>query len=173
MPPAVVSYLRSLPAVRERSGQVFDLILEGKADHWDWDESRFPVVVDYCAAILEVSTQGRARGVPPTEGSISGEEDTARLGSENEEGTIASHCLDQHLFSLNSHLHIARRIAQVLTVARFWYQLRQDTSWVACLGSPTHPNLQLTAGATTLRRRRLTMIVSLLSYPTLPSPRTQ
>ncbi len=52
--PPVVTYLRSLEAVRDRSQKVFDLALEGKLDHWDWHEERLGDVVDYCAEIIEV-----------------------------------------------------------------------------------------------------------------------
>jgi hypothetical protein len=51
-----VTYLRSLVAVRERSTQVFDLVVAGKGQYWDWHESKLSTVVDYCAAILEVSS---------------------------------------------------------------------------------------------------------------------
>lgn len=49
-----VAYLRSLPAVRERSQQVFDLIVQGKADHWDYHEDKMGDVVDFCASLIEV-----------------------------------------------------------------------------------------------------------------------
>lgn len=52
--PAVVTYLRSLKAVRERSKQVFDLVVAGNADYWDWHEDKFATVIDACSAILEV-----------------------------------------------------------------------------------------------------------------------
>ncbi|KAL7419638.1 hypothetical protein Q5752_005551 [Cryptotrichosporon argae] len=51
--PPVVEYLRSLTAVRDRSAQVFDLVVAGKADHWDWHADKLDVVVDYCANIIE------------------------------------------------------------------------------------------------------------------------
>lgn len=49
-----VAYLRSLGAVRDRSKQVYNLIVSGKADHWDWDESQMQNVVDFCAGLIEV-----------------------------------------------------------------------------------------------------------------------
>jgi hypothetical protein len=53
--PELISYLRSLDAVRDRSQQVFDLAVEGKLDHWDWHEEKLSTVVDFCADIIEVS----------------------------------------------------------------------------------------------------------------------
>lgn len=53
--PALVSYLRSLDAVRDRSQQVFDLVVSGHADHWDWHQDKFDHVVEYCLAIIKVS----------------------------------------------------------------------------------------------------------------------
>jgi hypothetical protein len=52
--PAIVNYIRSLKAVRERSQKVYDLAAQGKLDHWDWDESKLAVVADYCAKMIEV-----------------------------------------------------------------------------------------------------------------------
>ena len=52
--PPIVKYLRSLEAVRDRSQQVYALAQQGKLDHWDFHEDRFPQVVDFCAAIIEV-----------------------------------------------------------------------------------------------------------------------
>ncbi|BEJ16131.1 hypothetical protein CspHIS471_0507360 [Cutaneotrichosporon sp. HIS471] len=49
---STVEYLRSLGAVRERSNEVFNLIVEGKADHWDWHEGKLATVVDFCAGLL-------------------------------------------------------------------------------------------------------------------------
>jgi hypothetical protein len=49
---ATLAYLRSLAAVRERSNEVFRLILDGKADHWDWHEDKLATVVDFCAGLL-------------------------------------------------------------------------------------------------------------------------
>lgn len=52
---STVAYLRSLGAVRARSKQVYDLIVAGKADHWDWDESKLQTVIDFCAGLIQVS----------------------------------------------------------------------------------------------------------------------
>jgi len=53
--PAPVAYLRSLDAVRDRSQQVFDLAVQGKADHWDWHEEKLDDVVNYCLKIIQVN----------------------------------------------------------------------------------------------------------------------
>jgi len=58
--PQLVTYLRSLDAVRDRSKQVFDLIVAGKADHWDWHEDKLDDVVDYCLNIIKVSCSSSA-----------------------------------------------------------------------------------------------------------------
>lgn len=52
---SLVTYLRSLAAVRDRSAEVFALIVAGKADHWDWHEDKLATVVDFCADLLSVS----------------------------------------------------------------------------------------------------------------------
>lgn len=51
---SLITYLRSLDAVRDRSQQVFDLAVEGKLDHWDWHAEKLDVVVDYCIDIIKV-----------------------------------------------------------------------------------------------------------------------
>jgi hypothetical protein len=55
--PAPVAYLRSLDAVRDRSKQVFDLVVQGKADHWDWHEEKLDDVVNYCLKIIQVNNE--------------------------------------------------------------------------------------------------------------------
>ena len=52
--PPIITYLRSLEGVRERSQLVFNLAIQGKLDHWDWHQEKLPDVIDYCARILEV-----------------------------------------------------------------------------------------------------------------------
>lgn len=63
--PPIVKYLRSLEAVRDRSQQVYALAQQGKLDHWDFDESRFPAVVDFCAAIIERDFGKDYSKIPP------------------------------------------------------------------------------------------------------------
>jgi hypothetical protein len=54
--PAPVAYLRSLDAVRDRSKQVFDLVVQGRADHWDWHGDKLDDVVKCCLNIIQVSS---------------------------------------------------------------------------------------------------------------------
>lgn len=53
--PTTAAYLTSLPSIRDRCGQVFDLIVKGKSDHWDYHPEHLDTVVDYCASLIEVS----------------------------------------------------------------------------------------------------------------------
>lgn len=52
--PKVVTYLRSLEAVRDRSRQVYNLGVAGKLDHWMFDEAKLADIADYCSKIIEV-----------------------------------------------------------------------------------------------------------------------
>ncbi|KAK1927511.1 hypothetical protein DB88DRAFT_478272 [Papiliotrema laurentii] len=63
--PAPVAYLRSLDAVRDRSQQVFDLVLAGKADHWDWHEDKLDDVVEYCLNIIKRDFGEDYNKIPP------------------------------------------------------------------------------------------------------------
>ena len=51
--PELVTYLRSLQAVRDRSKLVFDLARAGEVDHWIWHEEKLDEVVQYCMDIIE------------------------------------------------------------------------------------------------------------------------
>lgn len=53
--PKVVTYLRSLEAVRDRSRQVYNIGVDGKLDHWTFDEAKLADIADYCSKIIEVS----------------------------------------------------------------------------------------------------------------------
>lgn len=53
--PQVVTYLRSLEAVRDRSKQVYKLGVDGKLDHWTFDEAKLADIADYCSKIITVS----------------------------------------------------------------------------------------------------------------------
>lgn len=68
--PELISYLRSLDAVRDRSQQVFDLAVDGKLDHWDWHEEKLSTVVDFCADIIKVSERGVAESERLTPGCV-------------------------------------------------------------------------------------------------------
>ena len=52
--PTLVTYLRSLEAVRDRSQQVYNLAVRGEFDHWDWHEEKLADVVAYCTKSIEV-----------------------------------------------------------------------------------------------------------------------
>jgi hypothetical protein len=56
--PPIVTYLRSLEAVRDRSQKVFDLAQKGQLDHWDWHGERLGDVVQFCADIIAVGGEG-------------------------------------------------------------------------------------------------------------------
>ena len=49
------SYLRTLPAVRERCSKVYALAQAGELEHFDLHEDKLETVVDFCANIIEVS----------------------------------------------------------------------------------------------------------------------
>lgn len=66
-----IDYLRSLPAVRERSSKVYELAKSGELDHWDFDEGKLDDVVEFCGGLLsrdfgtdydKVSTEARRLG---------------------------------------------------------------------------------------------------------------
>ncbi|KAK8861574.1 hypothetical protein IAR55_002396 [Kwoniella newhampshirensis] len=63
--PPVITYLRSLDAVRDRSTQVYNLGTEGKLDHWTFDEARLAEVVDYCGKIIERDFGTDYARIPP------------------------------------------------------------------------------------------------------------
>lgn len=50
------AYLRTLPAVRERCGQVFELAKAGKLDYFVYHPEKETVVTEFCAEIITVST---------------------------------------------------------------------------------------------------------------------
>lgn len=53
--PQVITYLRSLEAVRDRSKQVYKLGVDGKLDHWTFDEGKLAHIAEYCSNIIKVS----------------------------------------------------------------------------------------------------------------------
>lgn len=50
-----VTYLRSLPAIRERCNRVFELAQEGKLEYFEWVSDKEQDVVTYCKNIIQVS----------------------------------------------------------------------------------------------------------------------
>ncbi|EIW66550.1 hypothetical protein TREMEDRAFT_45681 [Tremella mesenterica DSM 1558] len=63
--PPIVTYLRSLEAVRERSGKIYQLALEGKLDHWEYKEDKLGEVVDFCVAIIKRDFGTKYDKIPP------------------------------------------------------------------------------------------------------------
>lgn len=50
-----VAYLRTLPAVRERCGQVFQLAQQGKLQYFEYHAQKESEVTDFCLGIVDVS----------------------------------------------------------------------------------------------------------------------
>ncbi|OXG14982.1 hypothetical protein C367_05644 [Cryptococcus neoformans Ze90-1] len=63
--PQVVTYLRSLEAVRDRSKQVYNLGVDGKLDHWTFDEAKLADIADYCSKIIERDFGVDYASIPP------------------------------------------------------------------------------------------------------------
>ncbi|WVQ64905.1 uncharacterized protein L199_003074 [Kwoniella botswanensis] len=63
--PAIVTYLRSLEAVRDRSNQVYELAQKGKLDHWQFDQSKLDKAVDYCINIIQRDFGTDYAKIPP------------------------------------------------------------------------------------------------------------
>ena len=49
------AYLQTLPAIRERCADVFDLAQDGKLKYWEYHVEKEIEVIDYCAKIIQVS----------------------------------------------------------------------------------------------------------------------
>ncbi|WWC60301.1 uncharacterized protein I303_102870 [Kwoniella dejecticola CBS 10117] len=61
----IVTYLRSLEAIRDRSSQVYELGKKGKLDHWEFDEEKLDGVVDYCINIIKRDFGSDYAKIPP------------------------------------------------------------------------------------------------------------
>ncbi|WWC87881.1 uncharacterized protein L201_002779 [Kwoniella dendrophila CBS 6074] len=61
----IITYLRSLEAIRDRSNQVYELGKRGKLDHWDFHEDKLDDVVNYCAKIIERDFGTDYAKIPP------------------------------------------------------------------------------------------------------------
>lgn len=48
------TYLRTLPAVRDRCSKVFDLAKQGKLDYFDYHPEKEADVADFCVEIIKV-----------------------------------------------------------------------------------------------------------------------
>jgi hypothetical protein len=58
-----VSYIRSLPAIRERCSKVYKLAQDDKLDHWTLNADREDDVLDYCARIIKVCSDVGTTGL--------------------------------------------------------------------------------------------------------------
>ncbi|WVQ79123.1 hypothetical protein IAT38_001218 [Cryptococcus sp. DSM 104549] len=63
--PALVTYIRSLEAVRDRSSQVYELGKQGKLDHWVFNEAKLNDCVEYCAKIIARDFGTDYAAIPP------------------------------------------------------------------------------------------------------------
>lgn len=50
-----IAYLRTLPAIRERCGRVYELAKQGKLQYFDYNPDREDAAADYCIKIIEVT----------------------------------------------------------------------------------------------------------------------
>ena len=48
-------YLRTLPAIRERCSEVYELAKHGKLEYFKYEQQKEGEVVKFCAGIIEVS----------------------------------------------------------------------------------------------------------------------
>ena len=55
-PEDTASYLRTLPAIRERCGRVYDLAKKGQLQYFDYHPERESDVTAFCIEIIKVST---------------------------------------------------------------------------------------------------------------------
>lgn len=51
-----VAYLRTLPAIRERCGRVFELAKAGKLEYFDYHPEKMADVASFCIDIMKVSS---------------------------------------------------------------------------------------------------------------------
>lgn len=52
--PSRSDYLKSLPAIRERCGAVFELLQADKLTFWSLNHSQLPAIVDFCSYLIMV-----------------------------------------------------------------------------------------------------------------------
>ena len=53
-PEGTAAYLRTLPAIRERCGRVFELSKQGKLEYFDYHPEKEADVVKFCTEIIQV-----------------------------------------------------------------------------------------------------------------------
>jgi len=64
-PESKASYLRTLPAIRERCGRVFELAKAGKLDYFDYHADKEPEVTDFCLNIIQRDFGTDYSKIPP------------------------------------------------------------------------------------------------------------
>jgi hypothetical protein len=57
-PTELAAYLRTLPAIRDRCGQVFDLAKAGKLQYFEYHPEKEDTVAEFCDALISVCTFG-------------------------------------------------------------------------------------------------------------------
>ncbi len=55
--PQQTQYLRTLPAVRERCGLIFDLAKQGKLQYLDYHADKEGVITEFCSGIIAVNRE--------------------------------------------------------------------------------------------------------------------
>jgi hypothetical protein len=53
-PEGTAAYLRTLPAIRERCGQVFELAKQGKLEYFEYHPKKEADVATFCTEIIQV-----------------------------------------------------------------------------------------------------------------------
>lgn len=53
-PAVTASYLRTLPAIRDRCGKVFELAKQGKLEYFDYHPEKEADVAAFCTQIIQV-----------------------------------------------------------------------------------------------------------------------
>jgi hypothetical protein len=60
------AYLRTLPAIRERSGRVFDLAKQGKLEYFEYHPEKEADVTAFCTEIIKVTCPTNVQVYEPT-----------------------------------------------------------------------------------------------------------
>ncbi|KLO12526.1 DUF1688-domain-containing protein [Schizopora paradoxa] len=60
-----IEYLRTLPAIRERCSQVFELAQQGQLEYFDYHPEREQAVIDFCATIIQRDFGTNFDTIPP------------------------------------------------------------------------------------------------------------
>ncbi|KZP16730.1 DUF1688-domain-containing protein [Athelia psychrophila] len=64
-PEATAAYLRTLPAIRERCGRVYDLAKKGQLQYFDYHPEREPDVTAFCIDIIKRDFGSNFSSIPP------------------------------------------------------------------------------------------------------------